>query len=61
MALFQKKIGCVFLKETSDAEAYIEKLEALLQTADEDSRKKSKSRSSWRSMAWRERIRSPMS
>ena len=40
MALFQKKIGCVFLKETSDAEAYIEKLEALLQTADEDSRKK---------------------
>lgn len=40
MALFQKSIGCVFLKETSDAEAYIEKLESLMQTADEDSKKK---------------------
>lgn len=40
MGLFQKKIGCVFLKETSDAEAYIERLEALARSADEASRKK---------------------
>lgn len=40
MGLFQKRIGCVFLKETSDAEAYIGKLEALSEIADEDSKKK---------------------
>lgn len=40
MGLFQKKIGCVFLKETSDAEAYIEKMKSLLAIADEASKKK---------------------
>lgn len=40
MGFLQKKIGCIFLKEASDAEAYIEKLESLLKMADEDSKKK---------------------
>ena len=40
MGLFQKKIGCVFLKETSDAETYIEKMKSLLVVADETSKKK---------------------
>lgn len=39
MGLFQKKIGCVFLKETSDAEAYIEKMKSLLAMADEAGKK----------------------
>ena len=33
MGLFTKKIGPVFLKENSDAEAYIEKLKALNEKA----------------------------
>ena len=40
MGLLQKKIGCVFLKETSDAEAYIEKLKGLLERADEVTKQK---------------------
>ena len=40
MGIFQKKIGCIFLKETSDAETYIEKLESLLEMADETTRQK---------------------
>ena len=40
MDFFQKKIGCNFLKEASDAEAYIKKLESLLEIADEESKKK---------------------
>ena len=40
MGLLQKNIGCVFLKETSDAEAYIEKLGSLLENADESTRQK---------------------
>ena len=40
MGLLQKKIGCVFLKETSDAETYIEKMKSLLAVADESSKKK---------------------
>lgn len=40
MGLLQKKIGCVFLKETSDAETYIEKMKSLLAIADESSKKK---------------------
>ena len=35
MELLQKKIGCVFLKETSDAETYIEKMKSLLTIVDE--------------------------
>lgn len=40
MGILQKKIGCVFLKETSDAETYIEKMKSLLAVADESSKKK---------------------
>ena len=40
MGIFQKRIGCIFLKETSDAETYIEKLESLLEIADEATRQK---------------------
>lgn len=40
MEFLQKRIGCVFLKETSDAEAYIGKLESLLEVADEASKSK---------------------
>lgn len=39
MGLFQKKIGCVFLKETSDAEVYIEKMKSLLTIANEAEKK----------------------
>lgn len=40
MGLLQKKIGCVFLKETSDAETFIEKMNSLLAVADESTKKK---------------------
>lgn len=40
MGLLQKKIGCVFLKETSDAEAFIEKMKSLQAIADESTKKK---------------------
>lgn len=39
MRLLQKKIGCVFLKETSDAETFIEKMKSLQAIADEASEK----------------------
>lgn len=40
MGLFTKKIGTVFLKETSDAKEYIEKMENLKESASEGIRKK---------------------
>lgn len=39
MGIFQKKIGPVFLKETSDATVYIEKMQLLLEQADEEMKK----------------------
>lgn len=39
MGLFQKKIGCVFLKETSEAETYLEKMKSILEMADEADKK----------------------
>lgn len=39
MGLFTKKIGTVFLKEGSDAEAFIEKLETLKDQVDDSVKK----------------------
>lgn len=40
MGLFTKKIGSVFLKEESDTQAYIAKMQALLAGADESLKSK---------------------
>lgn len=40
MGLFTKKIGTVFLKETSDVKEFIEKMEALKENASDEIRKK---------------------
>ena len=40
MGLFTKKIGPVFLKEESDTQAYIAKMQALLAGADESLKSK---------------------
>lgn len=47
MGLFTKKIGTVFLKETSGVKEYIEKIENLKEYAFDEIRKKSKSRKIW--------------